>query len=71
MFQINTHNCGSSNRVICINLDTPKKIIIGCFEGTKKEAIKRIKNDYKGKEAKDYIKKVKKCFKLAKKKLSK
>ena len=68
--RINIHYCGKSNRVIYINLDDPEIICIGCFKGTKEEAIERIKNSgYNKKGKKKYIKKIKKCFKLAKKKL--
>ena len=61
-------NCGNSGRIIRIFPNNPKEIRIGCFVGTKQEAITAIKEKYGDtKEGKKYIKKVKKCFKLAKK----
>jgi hypothetical protein len=68
--QVDIHYGDKFNRVIYIKLDSLKIIHIGCFNGTKKEAIKKIKSsDYNKKDKKKYIKKIKKCFKLAKKKL--
>jgi hypothetical protein len=68
--RINIHFCGNTHRTIFINLGNPKIIHIGCFEGTKKKAIKKIKkSEYNKKGKKKYIKKIKKCFKLVKKKL--
>ena len=61
------HNCGNPNRNIFILKDDPKIIYIGCFKGTKEKAIKEVKKKYKGKkikkERKEYIKKIKECFK--------
>ena len=60
--------CGASKRVITIRKDNPNIIQIGCFEGTKKEAIEAITEEYAVTTQRDaYIKKVKKCFKQAKK----
>jgi hypothetical protein len=57
--------CGDHNREIYIRYDNKKIIHIGCFSGTKEEAIKRIENNYYGTKKKDYIDKVNLCFKLA------
>ena len=60
--------CGEHRRSIYIYKRNPKVIVMGCFIGTKKEAIKAIKSKYKhNKRAKsNYIKKVEACFKQAK-----
>jgi hypothetical protein len=58
------HNCGNSNRLIIIRKDNPNIIEIGCYRGTKEEAIERINNKYDGQEAIDYIAKVEECFSL-------
>jgi len=60
------HYCGEYNRPIYILKDNPNKIYIGCFYGTQEEAIKAINKKYNGKEAKEYVSKVNKCFELAK-----
>ena len=40
---INTvHNCGKNNRTILIKKNDPSTIHIGCFEGTKEEAIQAV-----------------------------
>lgn len=61
------YNCGFKKRAIYLSLKDKNLIVIGCFEGTKKEAINRIKNEYPEKEASAYIKKVEECFKKLKK----
>jgi hypothetical protein len=58
------HNCGKYNRQIIIRKDNPNIIEIGCFRGTKEEAITRINYKYDGQEAIDYIAKVEECFSL-------
>ena len=54
--------CGDSNRKICILKDTPEIIHIGCFTGTKQEAIKAVSEKYSGKAKKKYLAKIEKCF---------
>ena len=54
--------CGTYNRIICIEKDNPNIIYIGCFSGTKPEAIASINSKYSGQEAIDYISKVEECF---------
>jgi len=58
------HHCGKSNRPIYRLVDSPEIIHIGCFEGTKDEAIKAIKEKYADNPVArdDYIKKVEECF---------
>jgi len=57
-------NCGEFNRCICIYKDVPTIIHIGCFKGTKYEAIKKITNKYKNIKKRDiYIEKIIECFK--------
>ena len=53
---------GKYNRCIYIKKDNPNIIYIGCFSGTKPEAIKAINEKYSGQEAIDYISKVEECF---------
>lgn len=70
--KINVKFSGRYMRSIWIDKDEylDRKIInVGCFEGTKKEAIKRINDEYADEPKhlrKQYIHNVKKCFKLAK-----
>ena len=54
--------CGKHNRCIYISRSEPSIINIGCFEGTKEEAIEAISNKYRGTEKDDYISKVEECF---------
>jgi len=56
------HYCGDENRVICINVDKPEIIHIGCFKGTKEEAIKAVSEKYDGKAKKKYISQIEECF---------
>ena len=58
------HNCGNENRSIMIYKDNPKIIYIGCFSGTKEEAIEAIRKRYCLHEEImiDYIAKVEECF---------
>ena len=53
---------GKYNRCIYIKKDNPNIIYIGCFSGTKPEAIASINSKYSGQEAIDYISKVEECF---------
>ncbi len=53
------NNCGNEHRTIMRIKD---KCIIGCFTGSKDEAIDRIKNDYTGDDAIEYINKVNLLF---------
>jgi len=55
-------HCGHSHRCIYITKDEPDLINIGCFKGTKDEAITRIIKDYDGQERDNYISKVNECF---------
>lgn len=52
--------CGSYNRAIYIDRRIPYIIHIGCFSGTKEEAIKAIVHKYRYPE--DYCSKVESCF---------
>ena len=54
------HYCGNINRVIYINKNQPNIINIGCFKGTKEEAIAAVKKKYIN--PKKYIFKIKECF---------
>ena len=58
------HRCGFSRRSIFIYKDRPKIIHIGCFKGTKDEAIEAIKSKYYLDEdaMNEYIAKVEECF---------
>lgn len=62
--KIEVDDCGSSHRTIHINTNDPYTIHIGCFSGTKEEAIKRIKKEYSlnSYASVKYIDKVEKCF---------
>jgi len=55
-------HCGVKHRTIYRTKDEPDLINIGCFNGTKDEAIIAISKKYKSKERDDYISKVNKCF---------
>jgi hypothetical protein len=57
-------NCGESNRTIFRFKEHPTIVHIGCFSGTKKEAIEAIKKDYKEdpEAMQEYIDKVEECF---------
>ena len=56
--------CGKHNRCIYISESHPELIHIGCFEGTKQEAIEAITKRYYGTERDEYISKVNKCFNI-------
>ena len=58
------HNCGEFNRCVFILKADPDTIHIGCFKGSKQEAIEAIKDKYHlDKDVmNDYIAKVKECF---------
>ena len=58
------HNCGKVNRSIYIKKQNTKLIHIGCFVGTKKEAINSVSNKYKH-DSNGYISKIKECFEIA------
>ena len=59
------YHCGNNHRRIFRTKSYPDIINIGCFDGTKDEAINLIKDKYSDNKVarKEYIKKVKKCFK--------
>ena len=57
------HNCGENERTIYIELVNPEIISLGCFTGTRSEAIKAVMEKYNEKEAKEYIEKINNCFK--------
>jgi len=61
-------HCGKSNRCISIKKSNPEIIKIGCFKGTEEEAIEAVSKKYEDiEEARDYISKIKQCFKGEKK----
>jgi hypothetical protein len=60
------HDCGDSKRSIWLDYKNKNRIHIGCFKGSKKQAIKAIKAKYKGVACDEYIAKVKECFAKAK-----
>jgi len=57
-------NCGKNNRTILpYNHPTKGRVIsLGCFIGTKDEAIKAVKEKYSGQDALDYITKIELAF---------
>ncbi len=59
------HGCGEDNRTIYLDWNDRSMIHIGCFKGTKEEAIQRIKEKYK--DPNQYIEQIEKCFALEKK----
>lgn len=61
--------CGNSSRTIKIYRNKPNRIKIGCTSYTESQAIEAIKSKYDDfpEERDKYIKKVKECFKLARK----
>jgi len=63
--KVEIHKAGYKLRTIYINRETPELIHIGCFTGTFQEAVNKILESYKDKEAAQYIAKVAECFKLA------
>ena len=56
------YNCGNENRAIYLDLVDKNLICIGCFKGTKEEAMKVIGAKYSGAGAESYIAKVNECF---------
>jgi hypothetical protein len=58
------NNCGNVNRTIYLDLQDKSLIAIGCFKGTKEEAINRINEKYSGNAAKEYITKVEQCYQI-------
>lgn len=63
--KVSVYNCGRHKRKIHINSCNPEAINIGCFRGTKKEAIREVRTKYKGnKYLKDYEEKILLCFYL-------
>jgi hypothetical protein len=62
------YNCGYNNRAIYIDLEDKSLIRIGCFKGTKEEAIQAVTREYQNKNDRDlYINKINECFELQKK----
>lgn len=60
------HNCGNENRSIFLDFEDKKLIRIGCFKGTKEQAIRAVNQKYAGLKAKKYKKQIKECFNLIK-----
>jgi len=60
------YNCGDDSRAIYLDLKDKELIRIGCFIGTKDEAISRISEKYSGTAKEDYINKVIECFNMYK-----
>ena len=60
------HGCGRYKRTIYLTYNDRSKIQIGCFIGTQKEAINKIKEDYEGNLRDKYISQVNECFELGK-----
>lgn len=58
------YNCGKSYRAIYLDFKDRTLIHIGCFKGTKEEAIQRISQEYSGEAMNSYISKVNECFEL-------
>ena len=58
------YDCGNSKRAIYLNLKDKTLIHIGCFVGTKDEAIDAIKDKYDDGDRDAYITKVNECFEL-------
>ena len=58
------YDCGVLNRVIYLDLEDKRYINIGCFKGTKDEAIESVKEKYNGKDQEDYIAKIEECFSM-------
>jgi phosphoribosylanthranilate isomerase len=53
---------GKSKRCIYIKKSNPEIIHIGCFSGTKEEAIKAVSEKYSGNSRDEYIEKIEECF---------
>ena len=58
------YDCGRSKRAIYLDLKDKNIIHIGCFQGTKDQAIEAIKKEYCQEEAEKYIEKVEQCFEM-------
>ena len=58
------YDCGDDNRAIYLDLKNKTLIHIGCFVGTKDEAIDAIKDKYDDDVRDTYIAKVEECFQL-------
>ena len=56
------YDCGKYNRAIYLDLVDKSLIRIGCFKGTKNEAIEAVKQKYSGDEQIEYINKIEECF---------
>ena len=57
------YNCGDEDRAIYLDLKDKSIIRIGCFKGTKEEAISAVENRYSGDSMKKYISQIGECFK--------
>ena len=60
------YDCGVEKRYIYIDLEDKTIIRIGCFKGTRDEAIKAVskKYQYNKEEMNKYIEKIEKCFSM-------
>ena len=56
--------CGVKNKCIYIKKSKPLIINIGCFSGTKNEAIEAVSKRYNGKDKLDYIESINECFNI-------
>jgi hypothetical protein len=62
------YNCGSEDLAIYLDLEDKDLIVMGCFKGTKEEAIQEATKECRNKTDRSlYIRKIKECFKLGKK----
>ena len=55
-----SYNCGSYSRAIYLDLKDKTKIHIGCFCGSKQEAIKAVESKYT--DSCTYVDKINQCF---------
>jgi hypothetical protein len=60
------YNCGDSDRAIYLDLEDQSLIRIGCFKGTKEEAIQVVTKNFHD-ERDLYISKINECCELGKK----
>lgn len=60
------YDCGKSSRAIYLSVKDKNIIHIGCFKGTKQEAIDKITGaiEYSALEVAEYVKKVEQCFSM-------
>lgn len=58
------YNCGNWNRTIYLDLKDKSIVRIGCFRGTKSEAIEAVRKRYTGSDADDYIAKIEQLFNM-------